>query len=155
MEVNAAQATGIYTPAPTEPYELFLKQAQQFQHPGKGCNVTVYSGDWGEVCQALTVVNGKRFAVLNMANAFVKGGGYWDGMPAQEENMWRRSDCHYFEQLNPKEQAGYYPTPHPLQGGVAHVDRIARVCTLLGACPRMMGGGGVGWLILDRTYCLA
>ena len=35
------------------------------------------------------------FAALNMANAFVPGGGYVEGMPAQEENMFRRTDCHF------------------------------------------------------------
>ena len=65
----------IYTRAPKAPYEQYLAQTEQFSHPDKACNVTIYSGDWGETCQALTVVHGKRFAVLNMANAFGKGGG--------------------------------------------------------------------------------
>ena len=30
-----------------------------------------------------------------MANAYVAGGGYTEGMPAQEENMFRRTDCHF------------------------------------------------------------
>ena len=38
---------------------------------------------------------GKTFASLNMANAYGPGGGYTDGMIAQEENMFRRTDCHF------------------------------------------------------------
>ena len=43
----------------------------------------------------LTKEQGKTFAVLNMANAYVAGGGYIEGMAAQEENMFRRTDCHF------------------------------------------------------------
>ena len=45
--------------------------------------------------QKLTKVYGETFAVLNMANAYFPGGGYDEGMPAQEENMFRRTDCHF------------------------------------------------------------
>jgi len=56
----------------------------------------VEKGDWGDVTSMVTKEHGKVFAVLNMANAHVAGGGYVEGMPAQEENMFRRTDCHYF-----------------------------------------------------------
>ena len=52
-------------------------------------------GDWGEVTHRLTKEYGTTFAVLNMANAFGPGGGYVHGMVAQEENMFRRTDCHF------------------------------------------------------------
>merc|ERR1712232_37749 len=55
----------------------------------------VFCGDWGEVTLQLTQRYREKFAVLNMANAYVAGGGYTEGMPAQEENMFRRTDCHY------------------------------------------------------------
>ena len=55
----------------------------------------VFQGDWGEVTHDLTHRYGEIFAVLNMANAYVPGGGYVEGMPAQEENMFRRTDCHF------------------------------------------------------------
>ena len=59
------------------------------------CHVEAVAGDWGDVTLSLTKRYGVAFAVLNMANAFVPGGGYVDGMAAQEENMFRRSDCHF------------------------------------------------------------
>lgn len=55
----------------------------------------VISGDWGTVALGLTKTYGTTFAVLNMANAYIPGGGYVEGMPAQEENMFRRTDCHF------------------------------------------------------------
>jgi hypothetical protein len=42
----------------------------------------------------LTATYGVCFAVLNMANAHVPGGAYVEGAVAQEENMFRRTDCH-------------------------------------------------------------
>jgi len=59
------------------------------------CKVLVRAGDWGEVALALTREYGVTFAVLNMANAIGPGGGYAHGMVAQEENMFRRTDCHF------------------------------------------------------------
>lgn len=58
-----------------------------------GLTVEVVQGDWGEVAGGLTRRHGVRFAVLNMANAYVPGGAYVEGAPAQEENMFRRTDC--------------------------------------------------------------
>jgi len=55
----------------------------------------VIKGDWGETTLDLTRTYGTTFAVLNMANAYGAGGGYTEGMPAQEENMFRRTDCHF------------------------------------------------------------
>jgi hypothetical protein len=57
--------------------------------------VEVVPGDWGEVTRFLTRTNGACFAVLNMANAYVPGGAYLEGAIAQEENMFRRTDCHF------------------------------------------------------------
>lgn len=57
--------------------------------------VRVESGDWGEVTSAATREFGRTFAMLNMANAFVPGGAYVEGTAAQEENMFRRTDCHF------------------------------------------------------------
>lgn len=57
--------------------------------------VRVIAGDWGEVTGALSREHGVCFAALNMANAFVPGGAYFEGTVAQEENMFRRTDCHF------------------------------------------------------------
>ncbi len=61
--------------------------------------------DWGETTQTLTREYGKTFAVLNMANAIFPGGGYIEGHAAQEENIFRRTDCHFSltdEVVNPE-----------------------------------------------------
>ena len=58
--------------------------------------VQVIEGDWGDITLKLTKTYGECFAVLNMANAYVPGGGYVEGMSAQEENMYRRTDCHFY-----------------------------------------------------------
>jgi hypothetical protein len=57
--------------------------------------VDVFPEDWGEVARRLTRERGRCYAVLNMANAKYAGGGYESGAGAQEENMFRRTDCHY------------------------------------------------------------
>lgn len=63
--------------------------------PDSKLSVKVLPGDWGEVTRSLTSTHGRCFAVLNMANAFVPGGAYVEGAVAQEENMFRRTDCHF------------------------------------------------------------
>src|SRR5262245_52029768 len=57
--------------------------------------VEVLPGDWGQVTHSLTRQVGVCFAVLNMANAYAPGGAYAEGAIAQEENMFRRTDCHF------------------------------------------------------------
>lgn len=57
--------------------------------------VSVADEDWGALAARLTRQFGVTFAVLNMANAYVPGGGYVRGAAAQEENMFRRTDCHF------------------------------------------------------------
>ena len=61
----------------------------------QGMQIKVIAGDWGNVTQDLTRTHGQCFAVLNMANAYVPGGAYVEGAIAQEENMFRRTDCHF------------------------------------------------------------
>ena len=63
------------------------------QQPPASCVVEVLPGDWGDVTLTLTKRYGRTFAVLNMANAYLFGGGYAHGQVAQEENMFRRTDC--------------------------------------------------------------
>lgn len=68
---------------------------QQTAESPAGLRVDVLPGDWGEVTRQLTIKYGECFAVLNMANAYVPGGAYVEGAVAQEENMFRRTDCHF------------------------------------------------------------
>mmetsp|Transcript_14516 Transcript_14516/g.17946 ORF Transcript_14516/g.17946 Transcript_14516/m.17946 type:complete len:286 (+) Transcript_14516:94-951(+) len=58
-------------------------------------DIRVVQDDWGVTTQSLTAEFGTIFAALNMANSMVFGGGYLSGMVAQEENMFRRTDCHF------------------------------------------------------------
>ena len=53
--------------------------------------ILVFENDWGLVGEVLTFSFGKKFAILNMANAIAFGGGYSHGSKAQEENMFRRT----------------------------------------------------------------
>lgn len=57
--------------------------------------VEIASEDWGVVALRMTKRYGVCFAVLNMANSVYPGGGYIQGCSAQEENMFRRTDCHF------------------------------------------------------------
>lgn len=63
--------------------------------PANRGELLVFAGDWGEVAGTLTRERGTMFAVLNMANAHVPGGAYVAGTAAQEENLFRRTDCHF------------------------------------------------------------
>eukprot|EP01036_Dinobryon_divergens_P037075 gene37075-48409_t len=60
-----------------------------------------------DVTAQLTREFGVIFAALNMANAYVFGGGYVEGMIAQEENMFRRTDCHFADAHFDREQDQY------------------------------------------------
>jgi hypothetical protein len=87
--------------------------------------VEIFSGDWGEITSIVTKKYGHIYAVLNMANAYSVGGGYTRGSGAQEENMWRRSSCHFYA---PK---AYDNTKTDLINGVnglVELDMKPRVC---------------------------
>lgn len=68
---------------------------ERLEPPAASPQVQVIAGDWGAVTGELTRGHGVCFAVLNMANAYVPGGAYVEGAVAQEENMFRRTDCHF------------------------------------------------------------
>ena len=67
---------------------------------GASCTVRVLPGDWGQVTLDMTREYGVIFASLNMANAYSPGGDYTFGAVAQEENMFRRTDCHFSLECN-------------------------------------------------------
>jgi len=92
-----ASATGRYHQLAQRNVQRWQQQARQAPSAagGQSCEVLVRPGDWGDVTHALTKEYGATFAVLNMANAYGPGGGYAHGMAAQEENMFRRTDCHF------------------------------------------------------------
>lgn len=85
------------------PYDKYHAQAarnlamwqERVGETGNNVEVRIVPGDWGEVTLSLTREFGTCFAVLNMANAYVPGGAYVEGAVAQEENMFRRTDCHF------------------------------------------------------------
>ena len=119
--------------------------------------VQVHSGDWGEVTAALTRRYGRCFAVLNMANAYVPGGGYVEGMVAQEENIFRRSDCHFLidEDEYDASRDRYRPAMTRLlmaADGRVHLDtNRARVC-LRGPEDRSRRDLGYPWLADDAIF---
>uniref|UniRef100_A0A6C0DXW6 USP domain-containing protein n=1 Tax=viral metagenome TaxID=1070528 RepID=A0A6C0DXW6_9ZZZZ len=57
--------------------------------------IEMIEADWGVVTLEMTQKYGEIFACLNMANSTHPGSSYLDGARAQEENMFRRTDCHY------------------------------------------------------------
>jgi hypothetical protein len=119
--------------------------------------VQVLPGDWGEVTHALTREIGACFAVLNMANAYVPGGAYVEGAVAQEENMFRRTDCHLRidEREYDPEIDRYRPAMTErltAREGVVHLDaRQPRVC-IRGPEDRTREDLGYAWLREDQVF---
>jgi hypothetical protein len=60
---------------------------------GRSLRVEVFPEDWGVVASWLTQLTGEICAVLNMANAYTPGGSFREGGAAQEENLFRRTNC--------------------------------------------------------------
>jgi hypothetical protein len=125
--------------------------------PEPAGEVRVLPGDWGEVTLQLTQEHGACFAVLNMANAYVPGGGYVEGLVAQEENMYRRTDCHFC--IGPEEYDEsrdlYRPEMTQLLsaiGGRVYLDaEQPRVC-LRGPEDRNRSDLGYAWLPRDLIF---
>jgi hypothetical protein len=134
-----------------------LARWQAAASPVREPTVQVIAGDWGEVTSALTRAHGTTFAVLNMANAHVPGGGYVEGSPAQEENMFRRTDCHLAvaaSEMVPTTER-YRPRLTALlnaeRGRVLLDTQQPRVC-LRGAEDRERADLGYAWLPDDEVF---
>lgn len=121
------------------------------------CEIRVLPGDWGEVTLAMTQRYGECFAVLNMANAFVPGGAYVEGTVAQEENMFRRTDCHFSitEAEYDLARDRYRPEMTALLSAAAgrvYLDTAQpRIC-LRGAEDRQRPDLGYAWLPDDQIF---
>jgi hypothetical protein len=119
--------------------------------------VDVFPGDWGEVTHSLTREFGACFAVLNMANAYVPGGAYIEGAIAQEENMFRRTDCHFRidERQYDARSDRYRPEMTALltarTGGVYLDTDRPRVC-IRGAEALKRQDLGYSWLRADEVF---
>ena len=132
---------------------------------GAVANVQLHRGDWGAVTLELTRKYGQMFAVLNMANAYIAGGKYCEGSPAQEENMFRRTDCHFsvtigdsgaFDQAKDAYHEDFSELLNAKDGRV-YFDKKPRVCIRGGEkTDRNAGEGDIGYEWLDKkTFSLS
>lgn len=119
--------------------------------------IDVIPGDWGEVAYSQTRMYGVCFAVLNMANAYVPGGAYVEGAVAQEENIFRRTDCHFRigEDEYDWQLDRYRPEMTRLlsaEGGRVYLDtQRPRVC-IRGPEDRSRTDLGYSWLPEDQVF---
>jgi hypothetical protein len=86
-----------------------------------------------------------------MANAYVPGGAYGEGAIAQEENMFRRTDCHFSVQPEQLDETGEFYTADmtaliSATRGLVYLDvSRPRVC-IRGAEDRALPDLGYAWL---------
>ncbi len=119
--------------------------------------IQIITGDWGEATHILTKRYGACFAVLNMANAYVHGGGYVEGMSAQEENMFRRTDCHFQISSEEYDESNDCYTPIMTElisgkNGKVYLDtKQPRVC-IRGRENRSRSDLGYAWLKEDEIF---
>ena len=142
-------------------HRLALRNLDRWREQAAGSHsdlrVEVLPGDWGEVARSLTAKYGECFAVLNMANPYVPGGAYVEGAVAQEENMFRRTNCHF--QVGHEEYDStidrYRPEATRLllaQDGRVYLDsQRPRVC-IRGPEDRVSHDLGYPWLGDDQVF---
>lgn len=135
-----------------------LKRWQSRSHTDdRSLQIEVLPGDWGVVTLKVTKTYGTRFAVLNMANAYVPGGAYVEGAIAQEENMFRRTDCHLRVDQSEYDEGldRYVPEMTSLlsaEQGAVYLDVARpRVC-IRGPEDRARGNLGYEWLGRDAIF---
>lgn len=149
-------------PASLDNYHLLASQNLHRWHSTKKeqdvkNKIQVIPGDWGEVTHMLTKTYGTCFAVLNMANAYVPGGGYVEGMAAQEENMFRRTDCHFHISSLEYDAAKNSYTPEMTElitgkNGVVYLDtEKPRVC-IRGRENKFRSDLGYAWLKENEIF---
>ncbi len=124
--------------------------------PAPRVEVHVLPGDWGEVTLEMTRRFGTLFASLNMANAYAPGGGYTHGMVAQEENMFRRTDCHFSIRLEDIAEDEEYKVEVTnklnAKDGRVYLDvEQPRVC-IRGPEDRSRGDLGYPWLADEEVF---
>ena len=90
-------------------YERAMEGIDLISEKTGECEVSVSNDDWGVATQKLTEEYNTVFAVLNMAHGKHMGGGYHDGLAAQEENIFRRTNCHFCDYILDKLQVPLPP----------------------------------------------
>lgn len=112
--------------------------------------------DWGDVTRRLSEEYGAVFAVLNMANAQVPGGGYLFGASGQEEDLFRRTDCHFCSEAGQRGAGGRHYTEamtaqiEGLSGSVYLDQAEPRVC--IRAPERHGRMAGYDWLPDEEVF---
>ena len=137
--------------------ENHARWASKVEHSPASLDVQIHAGDWGDVTLDLSRSYGQIFAVLNMANAYVPGGGYIEGAASQEENLYRRSDCHFYirDEDYDRDTDRYRPHMTELISGAmgrVYLDtRHPRVC-IRGAEDLGQPNLGYRWLEEDEVF---
>ena len=134
LKPTTVDAIRVVAQANFEAWEASAKQSRPIVSAYAGrASIYCEESDGLRVASLLTILYGKKVAVLNFANAFVFGGGVRMGAGAQEENMFRRSDCYVCKKLHEMDAQDRYSPSHTkelnAENGMVFLDmRQDRVC---------------------------
>ena len=105
-----------------ENVQRWQSERQEYGHPESAaiCKIEVVEEDSLEAAQTGSKQYGEVFAVMNMANPVLLGGNYREGSAAQEENLYRRTDCHF--------SMAYQASGCVTDGGITRLGRTPRIC---------------------------